>query len=320
MEIYISYQASSEAKRNHFTATGEVAGKWQQVKVDAGLLTPAERQIIAPRLNETTATLNVFKPYGQEWEAPEVYANTPEGAKALIATYGAAKTAYDQKQAAEAQKTKEREAKERAEKIEKARAFINAAQRWAAGESVAQAPGFDVHLRPEFGRYSPASGWQDLPEVADEIRAVEAACQSRFAEIAAAEREREARQKAEAEAAKQKFESERLEWIKQYGSDHLQRAVAAGYNCLRKYVEERAALEFPGFEVDFDDKADWSSRSCPSEAALDIAEQYSEQGAEVVWLKEPANPREYCYPDEFESCEAVLIPKFLGRYDLLRIV
>ena len=124
-------------------------------------------------------------------------------------------------------------------------------------------------------------------------------------------------------AEKEKEEAERLAWISEYGSDYLQRAVKLGYNCQRQYVTERAAKEFPGYEVDFDNRAAWKSRSCPSMAALEEVERLIRQGydAEVVWLTEPTygiTDEEYYAEGPFEPCEAVAVIDYLGKYDLVK--
>lgn len=124
--------------------------------------------------------------------------------------------------------------------------------------------------------------------------------------------EREAKRMAEEaaeKAVKEAREAERLAWIEAHGSDYLQRAVRLGYNCQRQYVTERAGLEFPDFQVDFDDKAEWRSRSCPSEEALVEVETLIEAGhnAEVVWLIPEPDP-----------CEAIVVKEYLGKYNLVK--
>lgn len=136
------------------------------------------------------------------------------------------------------------------------------------------------------------------------------------------ERLRRERVKAETEAAK-------TAWVQAHGSAHLKRACAGGYDCQRLYVTERAALEAPGFAVDFDDTAGWKSRACPSVEALDIADSVTAGlgSVEVVWLTEPVTEKaevrgDYYepYEDEFEPCEAVIIRGYLDKYALVRVV
>lgn len=109
-------------------------------------------------------------------------------------------------------------------------------------------------------------------------------------------------------------------WVAAHGSPRLQRALAAGYDCQRLYVTERAALEALGFDVDFDDNAAWKSRSCPSETALDIAETVAALGqASVVWLTTPAdNTESDDVYDTFTPVEAVVVTGYLTKYTLVR--
>ena len=135
---------------------------------------------------------------------------------------------------------------------------------------------------------------------------------------------REAEEKARAEA-----EVEKATWIAEYGSDFLKRAVALDYDCQRCYVTERAALELPDFQVDFDDQSRWSSRSCPSPEALTEVEALIAKGydAKVAWLTrgitddDDEDEDEYEeYEPEFEECEAIVIRGFCGKYDLVKVV
>jgi hypothetical protein len=136
-------------------------------------------------------------------------------------------------------------------------------------------------------------------------------------EKARAVAEREATEKAERE----RKEQEKAAWIAEHGSNYLKRATTLGYDCQRQYVTERAALELPGYEVDFDNRAAWKSRSCPSMAALEEVERLIRQGhdAEVVWLTEPIQEPEYSDDDDyFEPCETIVVHNYLGKYDLVK--
>jgi hypothetical protein len=128
------------------------------------------------------------------------------------------------------------------------------------------------------------------------------------------------------EIKRERREAEKESWILANGSDHLKSAFAEGYDCQRLYVTERAAQEAPGFIVDFDDNADWRSRSCPTERAMEIVNEAREFGIReprVVWLTSPPGAEivdEYEPYEPFEACEAVVIRNYLGRYDLVQIV
>lgn len=143
----------------------------------------------------------------------------------------------------------------------------------------------------------------------DEARATDEAETARR-EAAAAEKQ------ATEEATRQARVAERATWIAEHGSDFLRRAVEAGYDCQRRYVRERAAVELPLFLVDFDGHAEWSNRSCPSEQALDRALALRAAGldATVVWLK--MDP-DHLLSDDTEPREAIVIEGYLGRYTLV---
>lgn len=139
--------------------------------------------------------------------------------------------------------------------------------------------------------------------------------------------EREAQRQAEQEAresAAAAREAVRTEWVQTHGSDYLRKAIEGGYDCQRVYVTERAALEYPGYAVDYSNDAAWKSRSCPSETALEEALRVD---GTVVWLTEPGETirEELMLGDrdedapEFEAQEAVHV-RFLDRYDLLKLI
>lgn len=160
-------------------------------------------------------------------------------------------------------------------------------------------------------------GYAEAVELAEAIHAAYAKAR---AEVDEAERiEREAMIATE-RAERERLDAEKRDWIARHGSDYLRRACGAGYDCQRKYVLERGALEHPGYTLDFEEAAAWKARSCPSERALAEAERV---GGTVVWLTAPprdtppANDYEVDY-DEFEQGEAVVIRGFLGKYGLVR--
>lgn len=134
------------------------------------------------------------------------------------------------------------------------------------------------------------------------------------------ERLHDERIKAEAEASKRT-------WIEAHGSDQLRRGYSREHTCTRLYVIERAAMEAPDFTVDFYDGAEWKDRSCPSVVALneaEAAEKLNIGDVQIVWLTEPAKNikhtgDEYGYYDNpFQACEAVVIRRYLGKYDLVK--
>ena len=90
------------------------------------------------------------------------------------------------------------------------------------------------------------------------------------------------------ELEKAAAEAEKDRWIKAHGSTHLREAWLADYPSSREYLIERAAMEFPGFTLDFDDNGSDKTRSFPSEAALKAEKHLESFGVKcrVVWVTE----------------------------------
>lgn len=120
----------------------------------------------------------------------------------------------------------------------------------------------------------------------------------------------EAEQRAEAEKESKRTAKlqTRIAWAAEYGSDQLKRGLAAGHDCARLYYTERAAVEYPGFVVDFGDKAAWKARACPSVAALDVLDAtndaHPEAEVEIVWMTTPPGADDD--DTEHEGVEAVV--------------
>lgn len=162
---------------------------------------------------------------------------------------------------------------------------------------------------------------QEMEQRAEPIRETQ-----RIREEEARRRSAEARRQAEAERAQRQAEAEaeKARWISEHGSARLRKAFEAGYDCIRLYLLERAAHEYPGFVLDFDDKAEWKSRACPSERALDIEEatkaSHPHAHVWIVWLTKPPCAEhpdsEGDYDDRYyEPREAVVVrdPRYEGR-------
>lgn len=120
---------------------------------------------------------------------------------------------------------------------------------------------------------------------------------------------------AQVEAEKQRKREEMADWIERYGDEQLQLAHANGYKCHRLYASQRAALEYPGFILDFNDKSTWNERVSPSLTALKQLGAYPNTNAEIVWITGLGDDEEAI--DEFECFEAIVISKYLGKYDLI---
>jgi hypothetical protein len=145
----------------------------------------------------------------------------------------------------------------------------------------------------------------------------------RRAEIETEHQAYEARKRSAAEQAA----AARQAWIDEHGSEHLRRAVAAGYDCTRKYLIERSALEYPGYVLDFENTAEWRSRSCPNLEALDeqsaLLAAHPGVSVDIVWLTAEARDHkveldEYD-EEEPEPREAIVItdPAYDGK-DLVK--
>ncbi len=146
------------------------------------------------------------------------------------------------------------------------------------------------------------------------VRAAETEQAKLVEKIRLANIEREAQQREKAAAA----EEEKRRWADAHGSDHLKRALDRGHNSQRLYVTERAALEAPGFAVDFSDNAKWRSRATPSVAALDAADAADKLdvgAAKIVWLTSPVYE---VADDEWVPREAIVIEDYLGKYYLVQ--
>ncbi|RMD60415.1 hypothetical protein D6833_09715 [Candidatus Parcubacteria bacterium] len=148
-------------------------------------------------------------------------------------------------------------------------------------------------------------------------------------------KEQERAEMAKVEERKRR-EAEKLAWIKQHGSELLRRAVAAGHDCDRRYLLERAAMEYPGFVLDYNETADWRERSCPTINALnerdEVLKAHPDVRCSIVWLTsepsnafdhydEPAAPGDpdmpYCvYDENAPEREAIIVvdPTYNGKY------
>ena len=131
-----------------------------------------------------------------------------------------------------------------------------------------------------------------------------------MARKAEADARREAYETEQKEEAKRKAASEAIAkdaWIEAHGSDHLKRARAAGHDAGRLYLIERAAMEFPGFVLDYEDHAEWQPRSCPTIARLDkrdeILAAHPEVEATIVWLTDYPRMRPVRDYEDYEDCE-----------------
>lgn len=135
-------------------------------------------------------------------------------------------------------------------------------------------------------------------------------------------------EEARKEARKQQLEAERKAWIEQHGSERLKLAVKHGHPVDRIFVLEYARAEYPGWVVDFFNNADWSDRTNPplSELkALESAETETSKTVHLVWLasppqSQPSDNRYWDGEEDFEKGPALVIRKFLDKYDLVKMI
>lgn len=288
--IVVHYYLSEESRKDVFVTTGTKLERSQTVELDMAEATPAQRAEIL-RLAGLDLT-ELWKLAGKTPvydKAPSIEQIAAECRRQADERDAAAYTQY---------------ATDRDRRIEWIKKHLE--NRDPAGQ----------YLQLE-NRPAAEHAGVDLSEY-DRLYAEYQAAQPGFA----AERQAQdaAREEAKQRAAKQ-VEDEKRSWIENNGSDFLKRAcVEHGYDCQRRYVTERAALEVPGFVVDFDNNAEWRSRSCPSDAALTTLELSEDAGyrAEVVWLTTPPHDKNDEPDYGFEPGEAVAIRGYLGKYDLVR--
>lgn len=105
------------------------------------------------------------------------------------------------------------------------------------------------------------------------------------------------------------------EWITAHGSPRLQKALAAGVDVERPYLQERVATSLPGFRLDWGDDATLDD-GYPSEDALDEAEALRSQGHNAEALICTSWPDEdgydQCNPYNDGSAEAIAIWQVYG--------
>ncbi len=296
------FKITDAAREAHAARTGRVLAPTDVLSLDLDTLTEAER-------GEIIAALRM--PYGPDAERdveragyklsaiPETPADWLAVARGFAAALAAEKAEYEA-----------RKDKARVEYLAKT------AERFDVLEPLNDAV-LSQHRsgRNDFLPYCEYS--IELPPVlAERYEALKARLYAYLKRYGEEEAQRKAEKEATDAAKRHAAETERQEWIEANGSEFLRKATDAGYDCQRRYVTERAAIEHPGATVDFGDNAAWKSRSCPSEAALDLA---LEIDGTVVWLTDsPRTEKRGVYEDyDFDPCEAVVVRGYLGKYDVV---
>lgn len=278
----ISYHLDKKFTRETYIATGVSLDAKQTLEIDPVALTPDQRKLLLEWTRDGgTLTTPVWDKFAGRmekriWETSRQFADVPALLAAWEAEFSAAYNAA-------------------------ARARIESAK--DATQRLTEYTGHPL----SFGRSRPdhRAVYADYPGYNEAVAAAQTAW-----DAAKAREESEARARREAtDAAKAALEADKRTWCAgPHASDHLRRAVTAGYDCQRRYATERAAVEYPGYVVDFDDNFSWKSRSCPSPEALAEAERV---GGEVVWVTDG--------PDVYGEIEAIVIRGYLGGYDLVKL-
>jgi hypothetical protein len=90
------------------------------------------------------------------------------------------------------------------------------------------------------------------------------------------------------------------EWILEHGSDLLQQSLMAGYDCGDRYLQERIAYDYPGFEINL---KNYPKVNSPDERCL-----YACLGYEDAYCS--SNGKNYY----------ITIDNFLGKYQLIKLI
>ena len=269
--VTVKYQLSDAARRRIAVATGDEPKREQELVINLAALQPEQRAVLLDARNKVDGAVKLVaiepKSYTDDksaWYESTLQADEIQTVESVLAHL---QTRTAQIAAAEAVQAGLR-AKANAEKIAEARAYL-------ADES----------------KHAPTMrGWPDAPNY-DEIQSLTEQVNAEQEWRRTVAREKAEQEKAEQEAKKEVRHQNRLTWVDAHGSDRLKRGLAAGHDCARLYYTERAAVEYPGFVVDFGDKAAWKARACPSVAALDVLDEtndaHPEAEVEIVWMTTP---------------------------------
>lgn len=306
--LKVSFTLSEEFRKRQFVADGVLPEAKQTLELDMSTATPKQRQAIAAYCGaRLEVEIGVWKNYTALSEpTPYLDKVALDVIPDLDMVVANVRRMTAEKQAAQEYYDADRRTKceaDLAKKIQTLRIYL--AERKIGGN-------YDTTL----WRYDLAEDGKRLRIDRSEYDALRveynAMVAVRKAEIEAEHQANEERKRIEAEQA----ETARLAWIQASGSEHLKRAIDAGHDCNRMYLNERAALEYPGYVLDYEDAAAWKSRSCPSVVALDerdaILAAHPDATVEIVWLT--AEPRDhkltereayYAEPDEEREAVAV---------------
>lgn len=295
----LTYRLTDEARKTIFVETGRDPGPTQAVELDPAQLAPDDRQDLAahgaPLQTQIALTLPTWTMMRQPGSEPLALTQIVTDPAALLAAW------RDARQAAQATFEAQRDAD-----------ILARIAVYEHSDGTEPLPSLSSYDRER--RYA---GSPHLPAL---LAAAATATARRDAVVAADERNRLAAEVAQ-QAAKAQRLAERATWAAEHGSPRLRKCISMEYDCQRLYVAERATLEYPGYIVDFDNRADWKGRAGPSEVALDEAARVN---GIVVWLTslplDDGSPEEYQAAWASDGVEAVVIRQYLGKYDLIRVV
>lgn len=128
-----------------------------------------------------------------------------------------------------------------------------------------------------------------------------------------------ARQQAAAEDAEA---TKQCIWISEHGSSRLQRLIAEDIECVSVYLEERLALERPGWAYDADVRGEAAVPRNSKQAGLDLLDEARKTAsdAKLAWWVIAHQHDEDCDPEQGYDCDKktdwkgyACTAKFLGR-------
>lgn len=325
--VKVKYTLSEAARRRHLIETGTTISQEQALEIDLTELTPAQRKILIDAGGWDYTGLHMSIPQFRPDESSELYRYRQtetvkfDGEPSLDEILTVARQRISVRTEIEADK-----AKRWAEKKLLQAEYTELRSRLEADIEAAGAR-LDA-LRQAEKRWLGADWFARLIEVETALK---------FNQEHSFRRQTE---RAWSAARQAKAEADKQAWVEAHGSRHLQRACAGGYDCQRLYVVERAALEAPGYTVDFNQSAKWKDRACPSVAALDAADAAKQmpaweqctgrQQAEIVWLTTPPSADvpddpygDYGYEEPWEPWEqreGIVVRDYLGRYELVKVI
>jgi hypothetical protein len=321
-KLHVTFLLSEASRQRQFVATGQLPEREQKLELDMAAATPEQRQAVI-----TVCGADLRLEIGK-WDRyiilddPTLHLEPVEldAIPDLEAVIAHGQRMQAEKQAAQVEYDADRRQVCEADLAKKIQALRDCLARRVIGGI------YDTEL----WRYDLAEHGKRLQidrSGYDAVRAdYDAMAAIRKAEIETEHQADEARKRSAAE----QVAAARQAWIDEHGSEHLRRAVAAGYDCTRKYLIERAELEYPGYMCDFENAAKWRSRSCPNLEALDeqsaLLAAHPGISVDIVWLTSPARDQKLAMRDdceeeenEFEPREAIVVtdPAYDGK-DLVK--